>query len=380
MILEECKLHIYENETCPCGSGESYKSCCMNRKDTWSEEKAKESLLNPKRMEYEISKMIQDSRSKLCLYPNDKECAGIIKNAHTIQNKRILEKLVNDGHVYTMQLNSVNQFTGPQFKFEKVSRNKATTFTGFCEYHDSNVFRSIETTKYLDTEEQNFLFAYRAFSQEYWKKLMSQKNLQNTFRNKPSLLKNVSMVQNYRLQSLSWSEMREIKQIFDDIIKNEKYSSICTLRRELPQCYDFAFVCTYNPEYDLLKNVLNDVFSHQKERMKPIFMTVIPIENKQNILISFLEEDSDFFTAFLQQIKYLNDTDFRKFINNVAAICTENLVISKRLYDKWNESEIRGETMMQAYEKRFIKYLTHCGSEANFLKTTKYNLFIEFTC
>jgi len=350
----------------------------MNRKDTWNEEKAFEAILNPKRMEYEISKMIQDSKSKLCLYPNDKECTGLIKNAHTIQNKRILEKLVNDGHVYAMQLNSVDRLTGPQFKFEKVSRNKVTTFTGFCEYHDSNVFRSIETTKYLGTEEQNFIFAYRAFSQEYWKKLMRQKNLQNAFRNKPSLLKIVGMVENYRLQSLNWSEMRETKQIFDDVIKNKEYSSICTLRRELPHCYDFAFVCTYNPEYDLVKNVLNDVFSHQKERMKPVFMTVIPIENKQNILISFLREDSDFFTVYLQQINDLNDTDFRKFINNVAAICTENLVISKRLYDKWNEIEIRGETMMQSYEKRFITYLTH-SDEANFLKTTKFNLFIEIT-
>ncbi len=45
--------------------------------------------------------------------------------------------------------------------------NEASTFFGFCSYHDSVVFSDIENKTYNNEKKQNFLFAYRACAFEY---------------------------------------------------------------------------------------------------------------------------------------------------------------------------------------------------------------------
>ncbi len=176
-------ISLAKSEQCPCGSGKKYRACCMMRKDTWDENTATAYINNPKRMEYELLNMLEMSKASLCLHPLKEECKGKIKNAHTIQNSRILDQLVVDGHVYAIKIQIDDPLEGPTSKLKKTSRNKVTTFTGFCDYHDSNVFSSIETIEYTKTDEQNFLFAYRVFSQEYWKILMKKKSIQTAFYN-----------------------------------------------------------------------------------------------------------------------------------------------------------------------------------------------------
>lgn len=60
-------------------------------------------------------------------------------------------------------------FTGnDNLEFGKTGRKKATTFTGFCDYHDSKIFSPIENEDYVEeNKEQEFLFAYRALAYEH---------------------------------------------------------------------------------------------------------------------------------------------------------------------------------------------------------------------
>jgi hypothetical protein len=209
--------------------------------------------------------------------------------------------------------------------------------------------------------------------------MTSLKIFQNGIRNKPSLLQTPEIVYNYRSLSLSHTvDGIETKQMFDNIIKSEDYSSVFTLQREFSQSYDFAFIGMGNMEYDLEKNPLNSITSLEKERMKPIFFSALPVGGKHIVLISYFTEDFNFLSKYIQQISGLSHDKFKNFINNIATICTENLIISNRLYDKWVNTEIRNETMMQAYETRFHKFMNNIKGEANFLKTTKYDLFIRF--
>jgi len=103
-----------------------------------------------------------------CLESNS-DCRGKVINAHTIQNQYALEHIEEDGHVYMMS----DDFNRVSLK--KIGRNKATTFTGYCSYHDNEVFKSIDFCRGKDldnvTDQQLALLTLRAVAREYWAKL-----------------------------------------------------------------------------------------------------------------------------------------------------------------------------------------------------------------
>jgi hypothetical protein len=67
---------------------------------------------------------------------------------------------------------------GSDFRLARVGVRNATTFTGFCEYHDRKLFREIDFTpgQTLDpaNKRQAVLLGFRALACEYWKKLTSR--------------------------------------------------------------------------------------------------------------------------------------------------------------------------------------------------------------
>lgn len=82
--------------------------------------------------------------------------------AHSVQNARILDSLEVDGHLIALEVN-IDAQSGPQLTFERVGRNRATTFTGLCAEHDSALFAPIDTAPPdLESPQHRFLFAYRA--------------------------------------------------------------------------------------------------------------------------------------------------------------------------------------------------------------------------
>ena len=53
---------------------------------------------------------------------------------------------------------------------KKIGINNASTFTGFCQKHDDQLFSSLEKETFAKTEEQCFKLAFRSFAREYYTK------------------------------------------------------------------------------------------------------------------------------------------------------------------------------------------------------------------
>ena len=151
-------MKIGRNELCLCGSGIKYKKCCLNKT---AEKRLSEAIM------YSMESIERNARIKQCLHPNQKECDQKIVKAHAIQNNRILNKIAEEGHVITMDGTSDLFFQGMQIKGRKI----ATTFTGFCKYHDKVLFQAIEDKGYLGSEEQIFMLTYRTMAWHYHKKM-----------------------------------------------------------------------------------------------------------------------------------------------------------------------------------------------------------------
>lgn len=99
-----------------------------------------------------------------CLEPS-MQCAEVAIRAHSIQNRQTISLLEQENHVLAWQPRFSPAW--PEIALQKVGRNEASTFSGFCSQHDTALFRPLDT-KPLDVgdQEQLFLLAYRAITCE----------------------------------------------------------------------------------------------------------------------------------------------------------------------------------------------------------------------
>ena len=93
------------------------------------------------------------------------QCSQQVIRAHSIQNGQAIELLAEDDHVIAIQPHY--SATAPELQFRPIGRSEASTFPGFCNQHETEIFRPLDI-KPLDTtdKEQLFLLAYRSISRE----------------------------------------------------------------------------------------------------------------------------------------------------------------------------------------------------------------------
>jgi len=122
-----------------------------------------------KRFGIAFAKLLAKVGPRECLI-RDQHCSGPVIKAHSDQSSGILDSLVRDGHIYMIRPEGISGFS-----FELVGKNKATTFTGFCNHHDSTLFAPIDydEKRTLDPSDldQAVLFSLRSVAREYWLKL-----------------------------------------------------------------------------------------------------------------------------------------------------------------------------------------------------------------
>ncbi|MBB2693086.1 UNVERIFIED_ORG: hypothetical protein GGI63_004021 [Rhizobium esperanzae] len=117
-------------------------------------------------------------RFEKCLEPT-LSCPEPAINAHSVQNATSLGLIAEQNHVYELRMRVRNG--EPQCTFEKVGRNQASTFPGFCGRHDTEIFKPIDTKPLsLEDTEQLFLIAYRSVSRELHTVMEAAMRLQTT--------------------------------------------------------------------------------------------------------------------------------------------------------------------------------------------------------
>jgi len=219
-------MKIGRNDLCWCGSGKKYKKCHFNNEDN------KPPL---------ISEMVNIQQKvlgkKYCLHPKSSKqyCKGNIVKAHTIQKSGGLSKIAMNGHVYAFSSDflTLRKNRGMLIP-ELLGLNLASTFTGFCSYHDTKIFSPIESDMYNFSKEHAFLLAYRAISKELFAKRLQKESI--------STLKRLS----------STTENSFMKTELDSLIKiyEEGVNSGLQLLESLKIKYDYILI---NKKFDQAK-------------------------------------------------------------------------------------------------------------------------------
>jgi len=160
---------IGPNDPCWCGGGKKYKHCHRNRDQ------------QPPLTAHEIheeQKRARRNAVRSCLAAElEHGCDGRPIESHNVSRAGSLEQIAREGHVYGFVTERAAAYpalrrSGGKLLPSLVGLRRASTFTGFCARHDSEIFRPLDTVPFAPTPEQVALVAFRATACEVFGKRM----------------------------------------------------------------------------------------------------------------------------------------------------------------------------------------------------------------
>jgi hypothetical protein len=244
-------------EQCWCRSGKKYKWCHFRR-----DQQAPVNI-------FEIeARMIAELRKGYCSHPDPAldPCSSTIIKSHTVQKKGGLAAIAEAGHVLTVKptMKEMIETDGnPQPR--KIGVNNASVFPGFCNKHDTSLFKPIEGTSLPLTKVAAFLFSYRAIAYErfakeaqlrgmdahleadrghpFWKQAMIQMQID-------------SMINGIRI---GMRDVEHWKKKFDERLLSGSRDDFHFVIIRFDQILPIVGCGAFHPEYDLQGNLLQQL-------------------------------------------------------------------------------------------------------------------------
>ncbi|MDT0123887.1 hypothetical protein Q9R46_14595 [Paenibacillus sp. RRE4] len=360
MIITSSNINyvkIEPYELCPCDSGNKFKFCCFEKARNHKQKSKIDSTYTDARINHIIKQFWETTDFKTCLGFIKEECEGDIKSAHSIQNNRILNRISKNGHVFKIETKGTRD--GSQSTLEKISKNKASTFFGFCDKHDTELFRDIEVKGYIGSPIQDFLFAFRAHSIEHHKKIRQLQTTKNLFKEIPSAMVNPDSVYPYRVAQLDVRDHQLDYSYFREHFLMGEYNVVKTIRYTLNYEVRFSASSSFTVKHDLNGKTLNDIHGLGIEKMPSIFLNVFPAEGKTHILISYLLADEAIYKEYFEQIRILPEKELLNYLNFLIIEYTENVFFDPdfigEMSQKQKDSLLRSfESSIYLLEKLFL--------------------------
>jgi len=269
----------------------------------------------------------------LCLWP-DGECKNQAIRAHSVQNNGVLDILCCNGHVVMPKLN-VTFHTPPEYLFDEVGRNKATTFTGLCSLHDQELFRPIEVNA-VDLENSNhlFLLSYRAILKEVHASRKSAIDVQSNYLlgveqglfpkdepSAPGMFAVERMIAAYLVE--------ETKIEFDKAFLTKEWARIGHNMFEINAAPGIAVNAMFS----------TDLWSEAFDSLAFVTLNVFPLNGKTVVLFSYLQQNhAQIHQAFINVLG--SNGHYREYeLSKLILRKCENFVISPYLYDQFGNKQ-----------------------------------------
>lgn len=149
------------NERCWCDSGRKWKNCHRLREE-----------LAPLPTSAFNSKFFEVANSLgTCLHPEaPTNCSNGVIRAHTVQRSTALKSISENGHVLSGRNTPARSYD--KETLYPIGITIASTFRGFCSYHDTTTFRKSDVARNVGQEEA-FLLSYRALCYELYMKMVA---------------------------------------------------------------------------------------------------------------------------------------------------------------------------------------------------------------
>jgi hypothetical protein len=333
------------NDPCWCGSRLKYKRCHLGR------ERAQ-----PVKRSDILTAFDKAFDKRYCLHPQAKSgnCQNNIVRAHTIQRNGGLSRIAKDGHVYNCLLHSEHlRPVSESLKPTLVGVNRASTFTGFCAFHDDAVFAPIEKQPFQSIAEHTFLLAYRAICHELFLK-RADLELGAMYRNldRGRSLEEQAFIQRYRNYHESGlgkalEELNELKVLCDDMLLKTHYSGVKYYVVRLKCSPEIMCSAVHQPEFDFRGNSIQDL-GHLDRPAQWIHFSLIATDDGGAAVFSWF--GGDICTRFIKSLDSFRDEEIPHAIVRYVFEFFENTYFSPPWWDSLSAATQRSLIRRQLTE------------------------------
>ncbi|WP_163363140.1 SEC-C metal-binding domain-containing protein [Enterobacter cloacae] len=333
------------NEKCWCGSGKKYKKCHLERE--------KQERVN--RNEANSILRLFTSVSK-CSVPESMkhECQRRIVKAHTLSKSNSLKEIAKDGHVLGLKkgLDKFEKNNG-MVSFDKMGVNQASTFTGFCSYHDKVLFSCIEDDLFIEDKRQCTMLAYRPLMREVYVKEANLKVLEESrsfdkgqdFQSQLAWAKYIN--ENIEGTKLTLSDLNYIRGLIEASIRNNQYDALEHIVIRLQYPPKIMACSIYAPIVDIDGCVIQEITS-DVGRPEYVIANVLALDGKGYVIFSWLSEDDKVIPRFISSIKKCPSIKLGDRITNHILTFVENIFASEDWWESQKDNqEFINELMMQ---------------------------------
>jgi hypothetical protein len=239
---------------CWCGSQKKWKWCHKDRQ---------------KQKEQPVGRLIAEMRAELqvgyCSHPNASlvNCSNKIIRSHTIQRRGGLADIAEDGHVISVKagIDGIFENNG-KINPKLVGVKSASTFNGFCETHDTQMFRPVEAGTPSLNFENAFLLTFRAISYELFTKraalraipIQQQMDFGKPYHTQAAIQSHLHYTKEGMIRGIS--DMEKWKAQYDSAYNSKDFSSFSFYAAEFTEVLPVAASGAFHPEFDFQGNHL----------------------------------------------------------------------------------------------------------------------------
>lgn len=308
----------------------------------------------------------QYKNTKICLYKNI-ECSKRIIKSHSIQ-QAALRKIAENRKVLRLFFDVYEADGMPResyFRFEEISITIASTFNGFCDFHDKQLFEEIEDIpiECFPSQIEKLYFrstAYRVFGNIVLQKQLPIIIYSKTPKDLPRMKERDFVKENIPIQESVLNEMRYYLEETKTRILNKQYLDYNFLFFRLDSIPDIMCCTFLIPAANITQKYLFK-FVRDSSKMEICSLT-ISADTTGGYVCFIWDKSFNSVSEFIKQW-YIDGHDFNKIILEIF-ITSDNYYCSK----KWWES------LSYIKRKQIMKYVSSYRYNGfnNFVETSQY--------
>ena len=265
-------------------------------------------LPNPREAHKLIRSVVGRFHEEQCMAPT-RDCEGPIIAAHTLSCEATLRPMSREGHVYTVHNNpyaEINEITS----IRRTGIKDATTFNGFCQKHDREIFSPIEKRPFVCAHEQVFLHGFRAVAKESFLKRRQAETIPTPESiskihnldedNQFQMSEDGNIYRGYSFEGAN--DIDHLKRELDKIYIHKEwrrlYSTIIPFKKCPPVACNFVF----SPDFDYAGNELQD-FQDTSSPLEMIMVTITAGHGEGGFaILSHLDTANSASSAFVKSL------------------------------------------------------------------------------
>jgi hypothetical protein len=171
------------------------------------------------RLAQSLHENYRTSEKRFCLLSSIPPCGEMIARAHSIQ-MATFKQFAPCGHLYAFE--RIDRDEGARNNVETIGIREASTFYGFCNKHDDEIFGPLEKVRFAATPDQIFLYHYRAFAEDLYQRYRTKHFLEPTLEEANKIVQPQNLEKLTDMQTANESDLKDFGPINADMIRRIK--------------------------------------------------------------------------------------------------------------------------------------------------------------